>query len=137
MAGRPRKSEQDEPKPQNGENKPAAASNVAGLLEVEKLPGPFTNKVVKLIEKNALGIVSHAIEKANENDFRAMKLVFDLLERFEDDIPEEEQNSLAKVLLKHLGLTEEMIAAEQRAFEDGEDPDKISPPRAADADRVK
>ena len=92
-------------------------SLVIGAKEIEGLPGHFSTKVVKLIERNAFAMVEHAVEKANAGDYRAMKYLFDLLERFESLVPERRGSSMAKVLLKHLGLTEEMIANEQAAAE--------------------
>ncbi|HEX8817579.1 MAG TPA: hypothetical protein VF753_18960 [Terriglobales bacterium] len=98
-------------------------SKVEGAEAIAKLPGPVARKVVKVIENNAFGIVVHAVAKAKEGDFHAMKLVFDVLERFEQQAPPEDGDSLSKVLLYHLGLNEEMIKAEQCAVENGEELD--------------
>src|SRR5208282_5756996 len=108
---------------------------VHGAREIKRLPGPFGAKVVKLIEKNAFDMVENAVRKANAGDYRAMKYLFDLLERFESQVPPERRNSLAKVLLKHLGLTEEMIAAEQAAEAEAEDVDV--PAQEAERNRVE
>jgi hypothetical protein len=129
------------PKPEKGAQKapgagPEEGCQAMGAKEIETLPVPFTTKIVKLLEKNAFNIVVHAIEMANSGDFHAMKMVFDLLEKFEEDAPEQ-PGSMAKVLLMHLGLTEEMITAEQRAFENGEDPGKPASTKLADHAGVK
>jgi len=109
-------------------------SLVIGAKEIEGLPGHFSTKVVKLIERNAFAMVEHAVEKANAGDYRAMKYLFDLLERFESLVPQRRGSSMARVLLKHLGLTEEMIAQEQAAVE-AEDDDPLS--QENEGDRVQ
>lgn len=106
---------------------------VHGASEIKRLPGPFSSKVVKLIEENALDMVENAVRKANAGDYRATKYLFELLERFESQVPPERRNSVAKVLLKHLGLTEGMIAAEQAAAEAEED----EPAQEATENRVE
>jgi hypothetical protein len=93
-------------------------ARVLGAKKIKSLPGPFGAKIVKLIEENAFDMVENAVRKGKEGDYRAMKYLFDLLGRFESQVPPERRNSLARVLLKHLGLTEEMIAAEQAAEDD-------------------
>lgn len=90
-------------------------ARVIGAEEIEGLPLPFSTKIVALIEKNAFAMVKNAVGEANAGDYRAMKYLFDLLGRFESQVPQQRRNSLAKVLLTHLGLTEEMIAQEQAA----------------------
>jgi hypothetical protein len=92
-------------------------SLVIGAKEIEGLPGHFSSKITKLIERNAFAMVKNAVEKANAGDYRAMKYLFDLLERFESLVPQQRGSSMARVLLRHLGLTEEMIANEQAAAE--------------------
>ena len=109
-------------------------SLVIGAKEIEGLPGHFSTKVVKLIERNAFAMVEHAVEKANAGDYRAMKYLFDLLERFESLVPQRRGSSMARVLLRHLGLTEEMIAQEQAAVE-AEDDDPLS--QENEGDRVQ
>jgi len=109
-------------------------SLVIGAREIEGLPGHFSTKVVKLIERNAFAMVEHAVEKANAGDYRAMKYLFDLLERFESLVPQRRGSSMARVLLRHLGLTEEMIAQEQAAVE-AEDDDPLS--QENEGDRVQ
>jgi len=109
-------------------------TRVLGAEEIGGLPGPFSTKIVKLIEKNAFAMVKNAVERANRGDYRAMKYLFDLLGRFESQVPQRRRNSLAKVLLRHLGLTEEMIAAEEEAAEAEEDD---PPARQRAADRVE
>jgi len=105
-----------------------------GAEEIAGLPGHFSTKITKLIETNAFAMVKHAVEKANAGDYRAMKYLFDLLERFESLVPERRGSSMAKVLLKHLGLTEEMIANEQAAAETEED---SGPFQEAEGNRVE
>lgn len=94
---------------------------VIGAKEIEGLPGHFSSKIVKLIETNAFAMVKNAVVRANAGDYRAMKYLFDLLERFESLVPQRRGSSMARVLLMHLGLTEEMIAKEQAAAEAEED----------------
>ena len=100
---------------------PRKGLRVLGAEEIEGRPGSFNTKIMKLIEANAFAMVEHAVKKATEGDYRAMKYLFELLEHFESRVPPERRNSLAKVLLRYLGLTDEMIAAEQAAAEAEED----------------
>jgi len=108
------------PNPVKPENKAEAAPEdlVIGASEIEGLPGHFSTKIRKLIERNAFAMVKHAVEMALTGDYRAMKYVFDLLGRLESVSPRRRGSSMARVLLRHMGLTEEMIAAEQAAEEE-------------------
>jgi len=120
---KPHKKSDDTPEPR-----------VLGVEEIEGLPLPFSAKIVKLIEKNAFAMVKNAVVKANAGDYCAMKYLFDLLGRFESQVPQQRRNSLAKVLLKHLGLTGEMMADEQAAAETEED---APPVQETEGNRVK
>jgi len=99
----------------------APESLAIGASEIEGLPLHFSIKIRKLIERNAFAMVKHAVDMALAGDYRAMKYVFDLLGRFESLSPRRRGSSMARVLLRHLGLTEEMIDAEQAAEEQAEE----------------
>ena len=96
---------------------------VIGAAEIEGLPLHFSIKIRKLIERNAFAMVKHAVDMALAGDYRAMKYAFDLLGRLESLSPRRRGSSMARVLLRHLGLTEEMIDAEQAAEEEAEEKD--------------
>ncbi len=70
-------------------------------------------KINNLVGDQAVGLVESAIDEADKGHFPAMKYLFEMIGLYpatmEEGTPEEE--SLAKTLLRRLGVPEEPLAA--------------------------
>jgi hypothetical protein len=95
-----------------------AASPHGEAADAKNAPGSPSNEIVRLIESSAVTMVKKTIDKAMSGDYRAMKYLFDLAGLIPGEMEQEKthQNSLAMILLRHLGVPQEMIAEEEAEF---------------------
>ena len=102
------------------------------------MSGPPSKQIAQLVKESAVGIVQKAIERAEGGDYRAMKYLFDLVGLFSADNADEteHQNSLAKILLRHLGVPDKMVAEEEAELR-GIKPEAVPSANAEVANPVK
>jgi len=102
------------------------------------LSGPPSKQMAQLVKESAVGSVQKAIERAEGGDHRAMKYLFDLVGLFSADNADEteHQNSLAKILLRHLGVPDKMVAEEEAELR-GIKPEAVPSANAEVANPVK
>ena len=71
--------------------------------------GSIREQIANLVGSQAVNLVETTIEKAGEGQYQAMKYLFEMIGLYPETSREEarEEDSLAKVLLRRLGLPEE------------------------------